>query len=228
MMNITGSASPAHWRIEARAPGVPSVHRTAALPSRAWMIGVGLVFAVGAAMHAGAAHADEDLTLCDHTAVPAVLAKRPAAGISYAPRRLATHRRHGPAALRKPAPEVGCTAASLLPAAVPMAAAATTPVAPAVIPPAPASMSLLAAPPLPAATDPVVADAVPAALATPNTAVAAAAAASPNLVAVPLGLLAAGVAICFISHGCGGHSGTTGGHSLATAGTVGTTGTVGR
>ncbi|MCY0385836.1 hypothetical protein OVY01_00985 [Robbsia sp. Bb-Pol-6] len=226
MMNITRSANLARQRIKVRVPSAPAVHHTATLPAQAWMIGVGLALAVGAVMYAGAAHADEGLTTCADAA-PTVLAKRPAAGISYAPHH-PIHRHHVPAVLRKPAPGGGCTLESLPaavpPLSVPAVADASDPAE--VIPPVPAAMSLLsAAPAVAAVPDPVVPAAIaPVSMETPRGAVAAAALGDPKLAAVPLLVLATGIAVCVVGHACGGHSSTTGGHSVSTAGTTGTVG----
>lgn len=246
MTNITRFASPARQRIKVRVPSAPAVHHTAALPARAWMIGVSLALAVGAVMCAGAAHADEGVALCAHTAAPMVLAKRPAAAISYVPHHSLIHRHRLPAMLRKPAPEVGCTAESLpaavSPLAVPAVAEASEPVVAGVIPPvsmatppaveAPVPVVAgvipavsMATPPAAEAAGPVVAEVIPpVSMETPRAAVAAAAVGDPKLAALPLLALATGIAICVVGHACGGHSSTTGGHSVSTAGTTGTVG----
>lgn len=189
---------------------------------RARIIRVAIVSAVCAVMHIGAAHADEGVTWCAD-ATPLVVAKRPAAAISYAPHPAPIHRHRVPAILRKPAPEVGCKP-GLLPAAVsplsvPAVGEASEPVVAEVIPPVPVVTPLAAE-----ASETVLAEVIaPVAIETPQAAIAAAALGDIPA-AVPIGVLATYLGVCVVGRACGGHSGTLGGQS-ATTGTTGTTGT---
>ena len=243
MTNITRSASPARQRITVRGPGARAVHHMNALPARAWMISFSLALAVGAVMYAGTAHADEGVTWCAPHAAPMVLAKPPAAAISYAPHHPSIHRHRVPAMLRKPAPEVECTPESLpaavSPLSVPAVAEAPVPVAAEATP-----LVSMATPPAAGAPVPVAAEAIPlVSVATPSAAVApvpvvaaaiplvsmatpqgaiAAAAAGDLPAAIPIGLLATYIGVCLVGHACGGQSSTVGGNSVSTTGTTGT------
>jgi len=133
---------------------------------RARIICVAIVSTLGTVMYASAAHADEGVTWCAPHDAPIVLAKRPAAAASYAPHHALIHRHRVPAMLRKPAPQVKCTPATLpalmLPPGVPAVADAAEPIVGGVIPP------VYPAIPAAYAEDPVVGGAIPpVALATP-------------------------------------------------------------
>lgn len=196
-MNITESTGPARQRVRVRVRRAPTVRRTAVLPARAWVIGVGLAMAIGAVIYAGAANADEGISGCADIA-PIVLVKHSAA-ISYAPHHTLIHQHRLPAALRKR--EVGCTAETLPEAVAPLSVPAAEEVA-----------------------APVAADVIPpAAVETPRGAVAAAAVGDQRAAALPLAVLVAYIGVCVVGRACDEHSGTTGGHSISSAGTTGTT-----
>ena len=188
---------------------------------RARIICVAIFSTVGAVTHAGAAHADEGVTLCDNAA-PIALAKRPAAAISYAPRHPSIYRHRVPAMLRKPAPEVGCTPESLSAAAsplsVPAVGEAPEPVVAEAISPVPMETPLAVEAP-----ETVVAEVIPpVSVETPQGAIAAAAAGGLPAAAIPIGMLAAYIGLCVVGHSCGGDSGTVGGQPVSTTGTTGT------